>query len=155
MILLRCGIAAALVVLSTGCAAADGWSTMEEESVSLSYGTTGAAKLEIFCDKNSEIVVYEPRHVRPSGPVVFTYVQGGRSKSVELKAEVCGGELTCTDRKDGEVSAYKKRISGKAQALDWAQKALSFSVKGPTLDMSMNPDKAVFAKFAASCRKWK
>jgi len=149
-------IAASLLAASSTSALADDWRTMKEESISLSYGTQTGAKLEIFCDKDSQVVVPEPGHVKPSGTVTFSYVVDGKTKTLRLDTEICGSDgLTCTDRKDGEVSAYKKTIPGKKLALAWAEKATSFSVKGPTIELTMKPNKAVFATLAAACKTWK
>ncbi|MGD9806893.1 MAG: hypothetical protein AB7O71_10725 [Hyphomicrobiaceae bacterium] len=149
-------MAAVVLAASSTSVLADSWTTMEEESISLSYGSQDAAKLEIFCDKDSQIVVPEPGRVKPSAPVVFTFVEAGKTKTIQLDTEICGVDgLTCTDRKNGEISAYKKTVRGKKQALAWAEKTSSFSVKGPTINLSMKANNTVFAKFAASCKKWK
>jgi len=144
-----------MVMVSSTFVLADGWSMSEEESISLSFGTLENAKLEIFCDRDTQIVASEPPGVKVSGPVIFSFIEGGKAKTLQLDTEVCGADgLTCSDRKDGEVSAYKKTIRGKKQALAWAEKATAFSIKGPTIDLTMQPDKAVFAKFAKACKKW-
>lgn len=131
-------------------ALADRWTTMEEEAISLSYGTDAAAKFEIFCGDSSEIVVPQPSGTKPGGDVVFSYTAGGKTKSIILKPDICGGETQCTDRADGDVSSYSLSRPSKKAALTWANSP-SFTVKGPAIDLAMDADADVFKTFVASC----
>lgn len=146
--------AIAFVASAATPALADRWTTMEEESISLSYGTDGAAKFEIFCGGTSQIVVPEAVGVKPGGDVEFSFITEGKTKTIVLKPDVCGGETQCTDRAAGEVSSYSITRPSKKAALKWA-KSPSFTVKGPSINLAMNADTDVFNTFVASCTKHK
>jgi hypothetical protein len=74
-------------------------------------------------------------------------------RAIKMQWDVCGGELTCTDRPNGDVSTYFVKAKGKQLALSFADQATSVAIEAPGISLSAKADKKTFARFAAFCRK--
>jgi len=150
---LLCGTAAATP------ATAQKWVVSEEESVTLEYRNAAdtASILSVSCHTElSDIVVpINPGTKPPTTPPELKITEKGTTRTMKLTVEVCGGELTCTDRPNGEVSTYYVRQKQKLLALRFAEKATAISIDAPGAAIKANADKAAFAKFVSLCKKHK
>lgn len=142
-------------------AAAQSWEVSEEESVSLELmkPDKAASLLRIGCDsQNSEIAVPVPPPGHEPQQTAFDVAltgQDGGIRRLSLKPQICGGEITCTDRKNGMVSAYEYRQSGRKTALEIVGQAKSISVSLPDVAITAEADAKAFAAFTKLCKSWK
>jgi hypothetical protein len=159
---LRCALVpsfASVLALIAVCASASAqqWQVFEEESVSLDYRNAADTEsvFSVLCGaRHSDITIPlapgikppaqapEPRVTEPTGV-----------NAIKLRWDVCGGELTCTDRPNGDVSTYFVKTNDKQIALRFADKASSLAIDAPGIKLTAEADKKAFARFAALCRK--
>lgn len=140
-------LAASMFIAFAAAPAAAQWSIADEESVSLNYGRANDNKFSISCgDAGSEVVVVIPPGVKaPPGPVVLNAAEGKGARKITLPVELCGGETTCTDRRDGEVSVYRLHQKGKRLALDLATRATAFAIDAPGAKLTIKANAKIFA----------
>lgn len=154
---MRVLIAAAILALGSTPASAQKWQVLEEESVSLSYvNAQGETVLAISCHPNgSDIVVpVSPGVKKPDGSVGLTLQTAGGSERLAMEVEVCGGDMQCTDRPDGDVSTYRIYEKGKRLPLK-AITARQFVIDAPGAKLSIASSAQPFQQFERLCRRWK
>lgn len=153
-------LASVLALVAVGAsAAAQQWIIFEEESVSLDYRNAADTEsvLSVACGSNhSEIVIPLAPGLKPpaQAPELRVTEQAGVD-AIKLHWDVCGGELTCTDRPNGDVSTYYVTAKDKRLALRFADKASSIAIDAPGIKLTATADAKTFARFAALCRKQK
>jgi hypothetical protein len=157
-------IAVAIAAMAAGLllpdvASAQQWKVYQEEGVSLGYRNAADTEslLSIDCSaKASDVVVPVPPGVkRPPQAPGLRVQEGNSSRTIALSVEVCGGELTCTDRPAGDVSTYFAKATNKELALRLADQASAISIDAPGAHVSALADRRVFAQFAKLCRDQK
>jgi hypothetical protein len=151
-------LALALVTLAAAApAAAQQWKVYEEERVALEYRNAAdtTSLFAISCgSKSSDITIpLAPVIKPPAQPPMLRVTEPSGTRAIEMQWDVCGGELTCTDRPNGDVSTYFVKAKGKQLALRFADQATSVAIEAPGISLSAKADKKVFARFAALCRK--
>jgi hypothetical protein len=151
-------LALALVALAAATpAAAQQWKVYQEERVSLEYRNAAdtASLFAVSCgSKSSDITIGLAPGIKPpeQSPVLRVTEPSG-VRAIKMQWDVCGGELTCTDRPNGDVSTYFVKAKGKQLALSFADQATSVAIEAPGISLSAKADKKTFARFAAFCRK--
>jgi hypothetical protein len=152
-------VLAAILAITATAAHAEQWQMFEEEGVSLEYRNAAdtASLMSVACSARlSEIFVPLDPGTKPPAPnPVLVTKEGGATKPIKLDVHVCGGDMTCSDRPDGDVSTYVTTGKGKTLALHFADKVTSAAIDAPGAKISATSDPAVFKRFAAACRKQK
>ncbi len=138
-------------------AAAGQWKIFKEEGVSLEYRNAADTELvvSVYCSSGgSQIVIPLPPGVKapPQAPELRVREQEGND-FIRMRWDVCGGELTCTDRPDGEVSTYHVGDKGKQIALRFADRAVSLDIEAPGVSLSAATDRKILDSFGVLCRK--
>jgi len=151
-------LALALVSLAAAApAAAQQWKVYEEERVALEYRNAAdtASLFAVSCgSKGSDITIpLAPGIKPPAQPPVLRVTEPSGVRAIEMQWDVCGGEMTCTDRPNGDASTYFVKAKGKQLALRFADQATALAIEAPGISLSVNADKNIFARFAALCRK--
>ena len=151
-------LALALVTLAAAApAAAQQWKVYDEERVALEYRNVAdtASLFAVSCgSKSSDIVIpLEPGVKPPARPPELRVTDPSGVRAIKMQWDVCGGEMTCTDRPNGDVSTYFVKAKGKQLGLGFADQATSLAIEAPGISLAAKADKRVFARFAALCRK--
>jgi hypothetical protein len=153
------GISILVVFLISGPALAQEWKVYQEESVSLEYRNAADTEsvLSVDCaSSQSEIVIpLSPGTKPPAQPPVLRVTEKTGVYPMTLSVDVCGGDTTCTDRPNGDVSTYYVRGKNNQIALRFADKAISLEIDAPGIKLSANADHKLFAEFSSLCRKWR
>jgi hypothetical protein len=155
-----CGFAAILGVLAIAApAAAQQWKIFEEESVSLDYRNAADTEsiFSVLCgSSHSDITIPLAPGIKPpaQAPELRVIEQTGVTL-ITMRWDVCGGELTCTDRPSGDVSTYYVKAKDKQIALRLADRASALAIEAPGIKLSAAADRTTFARFSALCRKQK
>ncbi len=153
-------LAAAIGALSIAApASAQQWKIDQGEAVSLEYRNAADTEsmLSVSCGAGySDIAIGLPPGIKPpaSAPELRVREQSG-VQTIKLQWDVCGGELTFTDRPAGDASSYFVKAKDKQLALRFAERALSLDIDAPGIKLAAPADKTIFARFAAMCRKQK
>ncbi len=157
----RAAVAASIGILFAPAALAQSWSVSEEESVSLELSKPDKSEslMSISCDSGQSSVVVPvpaPGHKEQQTPFAIALTeQDGAVRRLTLRPDVCGGETTCTDRKDGMVASYEFAAKGRAEALRIGEKTKTLSVKLPDVAIDVAADEKEFAKFTQLCKTWR
>jgi hypothetical protein len=151
-------LALALVTLVAAApAAAPQWKVYEEERVSLDYRNAAdtASLFSVSCGSTSSDITIplDPGVKPPAQPPVLRVTEASGVRAIQMQWDVCGGEMTCTDRANGDASTYFVKAKGKELALRFADQAASLAIEAPGISLSAKADKKTFARFAALCRK--
>jgi hypothetical protein len=153
-------ISLALVVIALATAspaAAQQWKVSEEERVVLEYRNAAdtASLFAVSCgSKGSDITIpLDPGIKPPAQPPVLRVTEPSGVRAIKLQWDVCGGEMTCSDRPNGDASTYFVKAKDKQLALRFADQATAVAIEAPGISLSAKVDKKAFARFAALCRK--
>ena len=151
-------LALAVIALATASpAAAQQWKVNEEERVVLEYRNAAdtASLVAVSCgSKSSDITIpLDPGVKPPAQPPVLGVTELSGVRAIKLQWDVCGGEMTCTDRPNGDASTYFVKAKDKQLALRFADQATAFAIEAPGIRLSAKADRRVFTRFAALCRK--
>jgi hypothetical protein len=140
-------------------ASAQQWQVFEEESVSLDYRNAADTEsvFSVLCGaRHSDITIPLAPGIKPPAQAPELRVTEPTGViAIKLRWDVCGGEMTCTDRPNGDVSTYYVKANDKQVALRFADKASSIAIDAPGIRLTAAADAKAFARFAALCRKQK
>ena len=138
-------------------ASAQTWKIEQGESISLEYRNAADTEsmLSVSCGaRHSDIVIpLAPGTKPPAQAPELRVKERAGVYPMTMQWDVCGGELTCTDRPAGDVSTYYVKSANKQTALRFATRALALDIEAPGVKLSASADRHVFARFAALCRK--
>jgi hypothetical protein len=157
----KLSIICAATLLAATPSLADGWRILEEESLSIDYYQGEGSLMEISCDSQSSqiwINVDEQQGIR-KGDVgenfVIVDMPAGEQK-IKMEARACGTNPDECSENVGPTSivyGYVATKPGRKWAIELAR-ASSFAITAPGVRLSLDVDKARFAKFAKLCRTW-
>ena len=152
-------LAAASLLPAPASAGRAQWKVFEEESVSMEYRNAADTEslISISCSaRDSRIwIPVGPGVKPPPQPASLEVTEQGTSRRIVLTTELCGGQTTCTDRADGDVSLYTARAKTKNLVLALAERARSLKIDAPGARNTAPADQAAFAHFADLCGKQK
>lgn len=155
---LRLAFILAVLAISAS-ASAQQWKVYEGESVSLDYRNAADSEsvFSVACgSSHSDITIPLVPGIKPPAQAPELRVtERAPARSIKMQWDVCGGELTCTDRPDGDVSTYYVKSKSKQIALRFADRATFVSIDAPGIRLSAAAHKETFARFAKLCRKQK